>query len=303
MDVPGIALITGAASGIGRACAKAFAREGAAGIALLDLNEESLKAVADEIRATVAQRKNKCGIVTHVLDVSKEEDVDKVLKDVAKHFGRIDYVVNAAGIAKKHAGGAAFVKTDDWKRVIDVNLNGTFFVLRAAAAIMLEQEPILSSKSRSPVLACVLTSRKCYKSFCINVPAKVFHVPGIDGRPLQRGSIVNFSSILGIVGVTLSTAYTAAKHAVTGLTRSASCDYAKDGLRINCICPGYTETPMTINDPVVLKVMQEKVAGEVPMSRMGRPEELADGVLYLAGGRSSFVTGSALMVDGGYTSH
>ena len=101
------------------------------------------------------------------MDVSKEEDVDKVLKDVAKHFGRIDYVVNAAGIAKKHAGGAAFVKTDDWKRVIDVNMNGTFFVLRAAAAIMLEQEPILSSKSRSPVLACVLTSRKCYNSFFI----------------------------------------------------------------------------------------------------------------------------------------
>ena len=100
----------------------------------------------------------------------------------------------------------------------------------------------------------------------------------------------------------MSTAYTAAKHAVIGLTRTASDDYAKDGLRINAICPGYTETPMTTNNPQVLEAMIERVGSAVPMKRMGRPDEIADGVLYLAGGRSSFVTGSALMVDGGYTS-
>lgn len=271
MDVSGFALITGAASGIGKECAKGFAREGAAGIALLDLNSDALLQVKKEIEAEITSKQQKpCRIETHQLDVSNEKQVNSVVDAVKQTFGRIDYAVNAAGISKKHVGGAAFVETADWQRVIDINLTGTFFVLRAAAKIMLEQEPILSS---------------------------------INGRPLQRGSIVNFSSILGIVGIQLSTAYTAAKHAVTGLTRSAANDYGKDGIRINCVCPGYTETPMTTEDPMVWKVMVEHVSGSaVPLKRMGKPEEIADGVLYLAGGRSSFVTGTALMVDGGYTS-
>lgn len=270
MDVPGFAIITGAASGIGRQCSKGFAREGAAGIALLDLNSDALAAVKTEVENEIVSNQQKpCRIETYQVDVSNEEQVNSVVNTVAETFGRVDYLVNAAGIAKKHVGGAAFAETSDWQRVIDINLTGTFFVLRATAKIMLKQEPILSS---------------------------------INGRPLQRGSIVNFSSILGIVGIDLSTAYTAAKHAVTGLTRSAANDYGKDGLRINCVCPGYTETPMTTKDPIVLKVMEEKVSKDVPMRRMGKPEEIADGVLYLAGGRSSFVTGTALMVDGGYTS-
>ena len=123
----------------------------------------------------------------------------------------------------------------------------------------------------------------------------------IDGRPLQRGSIVNFSSIQGVAGVPLSTAYAATKHAVIGLTRTASEDYAKEGLRINAICPGYTETPLTTKSPMILQAMQERVATAVLMQRMGQPEEIADGVVYLSGGRGSFVTGSILMVDGGYT--
>ncbi|WYZ43262.1 hypothetical protein EsH8_VI_000961 [Colletotrichum jinshuiense] len=277
MDVPGFALITGAASGIGRACAHAFAKEGSAGIALLDLNEEALATVKAEIEAEVSLRQQadasgkefKIELLTYPINIADEDQVNKVVSEAASKFGRLDYVVNAAGIAIKHIGGAAFVKTEEWQRVLDVNINGTFYVLRAAAQIMLKQEPILSS---------------------------------IDSRPLQRGSIVNFGSIQGVVGITLSTAYTTTKHAVIGLTRTASEDYAKDGLRVNAICPGYTETPMTTRNPEVLKAMNERVSTAVPMQRMGSPKEIADGVLYLAGGRSSFVTGSALMVDGGYTS-
>ncbi|KND90764.1 3-oxoacyl-[acyl-carrier-protein] reductase FabG [Tolypocladium ophioglossoides CBS 100239] len=275
MDVAGFALITGAASGIGRACAQAFAREGSAGIALLDLNEEALSAVKAEIDDELRAQQNgstgsqPCRVEIYSVDVTNEDLVNRVVAEVAEKFGRLDYVVNAAGIAIKHQGGAAFATTADWHRVIDINLTGTFFVLRAAAKIMLKQEPITSA---------------------------------IDGRPLQRGSIVNFGSIQGVVGITLSTAYTAAKHAVVGLTRTASEDYAQDGLRINAICPGYTETPMTTKNPQVLKAMEERVASAVPMRRMGNAREIADGVLFLAGGRSSFVTGSALMVDGGYTS-
>lgn len=268
MDVPGFALITGGASGIGRACAKAFSREGAAGIAIIDLSLDALQVVKSEIEEQRLSPNKDFRIELYPADVTDEERINDIVDDIVKRFGRIDYVVNAAGVAIKHQGGAAFAQTADWSRVLNINLNGTFFVLRAAAKVMLKQEPIRSS---------------------------------INGRDLQRGSIINFSSIQGVVGIPLSTSYTAAKHAIIGLTRSASEDYAKDGLRINAICPGYTETPMTTKNPDVLKAMQERISTAVPMQRMGQPEEIADGVLYLAGGRSSFVTGSALSVDGGYT--
>lgn len=257
MDVPGFALITGAASGIGRATAKTFVRDGAAGVALLDLNEAALQTVKGEIEAEHGKRGGQpCVVITHAVNVVDEEQVNSVVNQVATQFGRLDYVVNAAGIAFKHVGGAAFAETKDWQRVMDVNLNGTFFVLRAAAQIMLKQDPILSS---------------------------------IDGRPLQRGSIVNFSSIQGLVGIGLSTSYSCAKHAIIGLTKSASEDYAAQGLRINSICPGYTETPMTTKNPLVLEAMVQRVATAVPMGRMGQPQEIADGVVWLCGGRSSFV--------------
>lgn len=270
MDVPGFALVTGAASGIGRACARTFARDGCAGLALLDLNHEALIAVEVEIRNIKNRQSHKpCQVQLFAVDVTDEQQVNQAVADAAAKFGRLDYVVNAAGIGFKHEGGAAYAETRDWQRVLDINLSGTFFVLRAAVRVMLQQEHILSS---------------------------------IDGRPLQRGSIVNIGSILSGVGVPLSTAYTAAKHGVLGLTRTASEDYAKDGVRINVVCPGYTETPLTMDSPIVLEAMLEKVETAVPLHRMGKPEEIADAVVYLSGGRSSFVAGTALYVDGGYTS-
>ncbi|KAJ5672941.1 hypothetical protein N7507_002068 [Penicillium longicatenatum] len=246
--------------GIGKACANAFANDGASGLALLDINPEAPDAVKAEIEAKQKQKgvTNLIRIEVFPTNIADETRVNEVVEEVAKQFGRI----YAAGIAMKHQGGAAFRETSDWERILNISLSGTFFVLRAAARIMLKQEPILSS---------------------------------IDGRLLQRGSIVNFSSIQGVVGIPLSTAYTTSKHAVIGLTKTAADDYANQGLRVNTICPGYTETPLTTKSPQILQAMIERVGIMVPMKR------IADGVLYLAGGRSSFVTGSSLMVDGGYT--
>ena len=269
MDVPGFALVTGAASGIGKACAIAFAADGAAGVALLDVNSDALAAVKAYIDERQSKRAgNPCRVQVHTVDVTNEEQVNQTVQSVAQDFGRLDYAVNAAGIAFKHEGGAAYAHTSDWHRILTTNLTGTFFVLRAAAKTMLPQPPLLSST---------------------------------DNRNLQRGAIVTVSSIQGLTGVPQSTAYTASKHGVLGLTRTASEDYAKDGLRVNAICPGYTETPMTMESPLVREAMEERVGSAVPMRRMGRPEEIADGVVFLCGGRSSFVTGTALCVDGGYT--
>ncbi|KAF2154455.1 dehydrogenase with different specificitie [Myriangium duriaei CBS 260.36] len=264
MDVPGYALITGAASGIGRACAFTFAQDGCAGLSLLDRDQTLLQTVESELR----QSHPDLHIVIHALDVTDESQVTTAVESTASTFGRLDYVVNAAGVACKHKGGVAHATTSDWRRVLNVNLDGSFFVLRATAKIMLDQSPIKSS---------------------------------IDGRDLQRGSIVNFSSLQGLAGIAESAAYGASKHAIIGLTRSASEDYAGRGLRINAVCPGYTETPLTLK-PEVLKVMEEKIQkGEQPIGRMGTAREIADAVVWLSGGRASFVTGAAIAVDGGYT--
>lgn len=266
MDVPGFALVTGAASGMGRECVKKFAVEGAAGVALLDINADQLNAAKAEAEALSKTRDFK--VTTHQVDVTDEAAVNSIVESVAKTFGRIDYVVNAAGIAFKHEGGAAFAETKDWKRVLEINLDGTFFVLRAAAKIMLEQSRLKST---------------------------------VDGREIQRGSIVNFASIAGVTGIGLSTAYTASKHAVIGLTKTTSEDYASKGLRINAVCPGYIDTPMTKSTPLIAKVFEERINNWTPMQRAGQPEELADAVIFLCGGRSSYITGFPLVVDGGYT--
>lgn len=211
MDVPGYALITGAASGMGRETAKKFAQDGAAGVSLLDLNSSGLEETK-KIIEPLAQNKD-FKVVIHPLDISDEAAVTKAVQSTAQTFGRLDYAVNAAGIAFKHPGGAAFAETKDWRKVLDINLDGTFWVLREAIKIMLKQERIKSS---------------------------------IDGRPLQRGSIVNFASVAGMTGIGGSTAYCASKHAVIGLTRQSSEDHAKDGIRVNAVCPGYMDTPSKI---------------------------------------------------------
>ena len=172
MDVSGFALITGAASGMGREVARKMAQDGAAGVALLDLNADALEKVKAEVQPLSANKDFK--IVTHALDVSDEDAINKAVESVKQAFGRIDYAVNSAGIAFKHEGGGAFAETKDYRKVLAVNLDGTFFIMRSVAKIMLEQSPIKSA---------------------------------IDGRELQRGSIVNFASVAGLTGIASSTAY------------------------------------------------------------------------------------------------
>ena len=241
MDLSGYALITGAGSGIGRACAIAMVEAGAAGVALMDISAESLEAVRTELQIKIQAQQLQCQLLTTTLDVTDEAAVNSAVINAAQVFGRLDHVVNSAGISFKHKNGSAEAKSTDWHRVIDINLNGTFYVYRAAAQIMLKQEYLLSS---------------------------------INQRALQRGTIVNISSICGVVGVPLSTAYCASKHAVIGLTRTVSEDYAAQGLRVNAVCPGYIDTPLISGDSVIAAIAREKIDQCTPLRRLGTRRKL-----------------------------
>ena len=241
-----VAIITGAASGIGKATAVLFAEHGAR-VVVADIDIHRGKETVTEIQKVGNEAKF---IKT---DVTNMIDTQNVVAQTVDTYGKLDILFNNAGIAMRLPVDE--LPEDDWHRCLDVNLNGVFLCAKAA------------------------------------IPA------------MQRnngGSIINMSSIYGIVGADVRAAYVASKGAVTNLTRGMALDYAKDNIRVNCICPGFVETPLVAG---VIKTPDEyqKLADKHPMRRLGQPEEIAYGALYLASDESAFVTGIALPIDGGYT--
>lgn len=231
------ALITGAGSGIGRAIALEFAREGAR-LLLAELDEESGKAVAEVVEAAGGEaRFQPC-------DVAKEADVKQAIEAAVEAFGKLDIMVNNAGVAQK-----------DWDTTIAVNLSGVYYGCRLAAEQMAQQ---------------------------------------------GSGVIVNMASMLGIIGIGMEDPYVAAKHGVVGLTKNFAIMYGPRGVRVNCICPGWIETPMTAVIQSA-EAIRQQLEEQTPLRRMGKPEEIAKAALFLACDESSFVTGTPLIVDGGWT--
>ena len=242
-----IALITGAASGIGNACARRFAQEGAS-IAGLDLNEPPAERW-DPVAASAPK------LSFQTLDVRDEAAIAAAVSAVLEQFGRIDVLVNAAGVT---GGGAVdALEVDEWDRILDINLKGTFLV------------------SKHVVKAMVAAG---------------------------AGSIINLASIEGIEGMQAQAAYNASKGGVVLLTRNMAIDYGVAGVRVNCLCPGYIETPMTamLTDGPLESIRQTFVDMHM-LKRAGKPEEVAAAALFLASDDASFVTGSSLVVDGGFT--
>ena len=245
-----VVLVTGAASGIGRATAKAFAREGAT-LALVDRDGEGLRTVREEIVAAGGRA------TTLALDVTDSAAVDRAHDEVAVEHGRIDVAFNNAGVIEPVAW-LHDTPEDSWDRVIAVNLKGVWLCMRAQLRHMFAR---------------------------------------------REGVIVNTSSAAGLVGAPGTSPYTTAKHGVIGLTRTAALEYATHGIRVNAVAPGTVETPMMDefsrqqDDPFA----DAPVRHGHPNGRLARPEEIADAVLFLASERSTFATGSTLVVDGGYT--
>ena len=239
-----VAVITGAANGIGRAVAETFAREGAR-LMLADLMEEELERVAAAIRQNGGEAQ------TFVCDVTDRSRVERLIAETSAQFGRLDIVVNNAGIT----ADAQLVKMteEQWDRVIDVNLKGVFNVAQAAARVMKEQ---------------------------------------------GSGVILNASSIVGLYGNFGQTNYAATKWGVNGMTKTWARELGKYGIRVNAVAPGMIATAMTEKMPRhVLDMMAQKT----PLGRVGTPQEVANGYLFLASDEASFITGAILSIDGGLT--
>lgn len=241
-----IALVTGAASGIGRAAAIAFAAEGAK-VAILDRTTDALEAVEAAVREAGSGE-----VLTIAADISDADAVEAAVARVVRTFGRLDVAFNNAGVENK-AFPVAEIPLDEWDRVLDINLRGTFVCMKHELAQMVAQ---------------------------------------------GGGVVVNTSSGAGIRGVAGGGAYAASKHAIIGLTKSAALDYAKHNIRVNAVLPGNIETPMM--DRFTSGDIQKAIDLE-PVGRLGKPEEIAEAVLWMASDLGGFVTGSAIVIDGGWS--
>lgn len=242
-----VALITGAGSGIGRASALAFAREGAK-VAVADI-------VVEGGEETVRMVKEAGGEAFFIkVDVSNAADVEAMVNAVVDTYGRIDCAYNNAGIEGRLASTDEYPE-DVFDKVIDINLTGVWLCMKYELPHMLKQ---------------------------------------------GGGAIVNTASGAGLIGVAGMSAYVASKHGVIGLTKTAALEYAKSGIRVNAVCPGLIQTPMVERITAEQPQLGEALVAAEPVGRTGKPEEIAESVVWLSSDAASFVTGHAMSVDGGF---
>ena len=243
-----VALITGGGSGIGRATALLFAREGAA-IAIVDLDESRALAVAQEIE-------DKGGRAVAVrCDVSQAADCQRAVQETVAALGSLDILFNNAGIIRR--ASILEISEEEWDRAMAVNVKSIYLLSRYAIPVM---------------------------------------------EKAGGGAIVNTGSGWGLVGGQNAVSYCASKGAVVNMTRAMALDHAAQKIRVNCVCPGDTDTGMLRSEAKQLGFTTETFLAEAadrPLGRIGKPEDIAQAVLYLASEASSFVTGTTLVVDGG----
>lgn len=242
-----VALVTGAASGIGRETAIRFAELGAS-VVVADVD-----AVGGPDSVNMVQECGAEGLFVQC-DVSDAEDVARMFTEAANHFDRLDFAVNNAGIGGPWEKLKSYPH-EGWDRVLAVNLNGVFYCMQE----------------------------------------EVNRMTG------QGGSIVNVASIAGKHGLPNQAPYTASKHAVIGLTRVAAQEVARHNIRVNAVCPVYTETPLF--NPLIADNpgRAQKMLERIPMRRFGKPRDIADAIVWLCSDQSRYITGQAINLDGGMT--
>ncbi|HVS86861.1 MAG TPA: SDR family oxidoreductase [Candidatus Acidoferrum sp.] len=242
------ALITGGGTGMGRAIALAFSREGAS-VTVAGRRIEKLREVVSEVEKQGGQA------LAVPCDVTQSKDAGRAVQESVARFGRLDVLVNNAGAL--HVSTVESIPEEDWDRLMLVNLKGPFLMSRAA-------------------------------------------LPAL--RKAGGGSIINIGSILGLIGMKGRAAYTASKGGVTMLTKAMALDHAHENIRVNCICPALVETELIrdlFGSGSEGEAARRSRIAQIPLGRMGRPEDVADMAVFLASKESSWVTGVAIPLDGG----
>jgi NAD(P)-dependent dehydrogenase (short-subunit alcohol dehydrogenase family) len=245
-----VAVVTGAASGIGEATAIAFAQEGA-GVVIVDTDREQGEVVAKKIEEQGGD------VLVVPTDVARENEVQGMVEDVTARWGRLDVLVNNAGIY--YQADVVDTPFEVWNDVLAVNLSGPFLCTKYAVPVMIRG---------------------------------------------GGGVVINVASEAGLVGIKGQVAYNVSKGGMIALTRSCAVDLAGQGVRVNCVCPGTSDTPLVreavnrASDPAAARRALEEVR---PLNRLGKPEEIAAAILYLASSEAGYATGAILSVDGGYT--
>ena len=255
-----VAIITGAASGIGLATAERFLREGAK-VVMVDSQVDPLHREAKRLGE---------GVITVDADVTDTREVEFSVEIAVKYFGRLDILFANAGVASSVS--LAEATDEDWDRVMGVNAKGVFLCCRAAVRQMLKQEPIPTTLR--------------------------------PNDPTTRGSIVINGSISSLTGIPGQGVYAPSKGAVLQMARQMAVEYAKEGIRVNCVCPGSVDTAILRKGVAESKDPEgffKMLVDGHPMGRIAQPDEIASAVAFLASDDASFITGAALVVDGGYT--
>lgn len=237
-------IITGAASGIGKATAELFAKQGA-NVIVSDIQETEGNIVVKQINDAGGK------VSFFKTDVSKPDEMEALVDFAVKTYGKLDVAVNNAGIGGE-LNPIADMSIEGWQKVISINLNSVFYGMKYQVQAMLQN---------------------------------------------GGGNIVNISSILGSVGFAGSAGYAAAKHGVVGLTQTAALEYSAKNIRINAVGPGFIATPLL---DALTEEMKNQLVALHPIGRLGKSEEVAELIYWLASDKSSFVTGSYYPIDGGY---
>jgi NAD(P)-dependent dehydrogenase (short-subunit alcohol dehydrogenase family) len=243
-----VAIITGGASGIGRAAAFALAREGAS-VVIGDIDGDSAEKTAIEIRNTGCRASSVC------MDVTRSVDVQNLVRRAVEEYGRLDYAFNNAGLT----GAPALIADsaeEDWNRVVSINLTGVWLCMK------------------------------------YEIPEMLKH---------GGGAIVNNGSVTGLVGSPGFAASSATKHGVSGLTKTVALEYATRGIRVNAVAPGAILTPLGTQLNAIHPDVEAAILSAIPQGRWGKPEEIAEAVVFLCSERASHITGQILAIDGGWT--
>jgi len=247
-----VALITGGGTGIGRAIALAFAREGAS-VAVAGRRLEKLREVINEVH-----KQDAAGLAMEC-DVTRARDVERAVQGTVERFGRVNVLVNSAGTL--HVSTVEGISEEEWDRVMTVNVKGPFLMSRAVLPEF----------------------RKC-----------------------GGGVIVNIGSVLGLVAVKDRAAYCASKGGVTMLTKAMALDHAHENIRVNCICPSIVETELVkgvFDQSEQGQALRKARVATIPLGRIGQPADVAETAVFLASEESSWLTGTAIPLDGGVTAY